>query len=90
MSELLADTAFGSSAQLGEHFEEKAVLRDAAGLEHDRATLLKTLGYMRLDARGFADDGRCCSVEIASTGRGRLLVFDRSDGGLFRGVRVYG
>lgn len=90
MSELLADTAFGSAAQLGEHFEEKALLRDATGREHDRATLLHTLGDMRLDARGFADDGRCCAVEIAGAGLGRLLVFERGDSGLFRGVRVYG
>ena len=90
VSELLADTAFGSAAQLGEHFEEKAVLRDATGREHERAALLKTLGDMRLDARGFADDGRCCAVEIAGAGLGRLMVFDRSDSGLFRGVRVYG
>ena len=90
VSELLADTAFGSATQLGEHFEEKAVLRDTRGVEHDRATLLKTLGDMRLDARGFADDGRCCAVEIAGAGLGRLMVFDRSDSGLFRGVRIYG
>lgn len=90
VSELLADTAFGSATQLGEHFEEKAQLRDAMGREHDRATLLKTLGDMRLDARGFADDGRRCAVEIAGAGLGRLLVFDRGDSGLFRGVRVYG
>jgi len=90
VSELLADTAFGSATQLGEHFEEKAQLRDAAGRDHDRAALLKTLGEMRLDARGFADDGRCCAVEIAGTGTGRLLVLDRGESGLFLGARLYG
>lgn len=86
---LLASEAFGSEAQLGELFEQGAILRDETGKEHPRAALLARISATRLDARGFADDLRSCALEIVGAGGGELVVLTRGESGLFREARWY-
>lgn len=86
---LLTSEAFGGETQLGQLFEQSAIMRDEAGKEHPRATLLARLAKSPLDARGFADDLRSCALEIAATGGGELVVLTRGESGLFREARWY-
>jgi hypothetical protein len=86
---LLASEAFGSEAQLGELFEQAAILRDETGKEHGRGPLLTRLASTRLDARGFADDLRSCALELVGKDGGELVVLTRGESGLFREARWY-
>ena len=86
---LLTSEAFGGETQLGQLFEQGAIMRDESGKEHPRAALLARLAKSPLDARGFADDLRSCALEIAATGGGELVVLTRGESGLFREARWY-